>query len=137
MPVVTFHLVAGRHNPDAVAELLRRACALFAEVLESPIDRVRAFATLHEPELACVGGRMVADGAPEAPFFQFALLAGRPLDHRHRLLAGFTDLLVEVLGTDRALVRGGIWLVDPEDWAIGGVPAAVLRRAEVEARRGS
>ncbi|MBL8931247.1 MAG: tautomerase family protein [Kineosporiaceae bacterium] len=135
MPVVNYHLVAGRDAPDAVGELLRRSCALFAEVLDSPIERVRAFATLHEPSQACVGGRLVADGAEPAPFFQFALLAGRPLDHRHRLLAGFTDLLVEVLGTPRELIRGGIWLIDPEDWAIGGVPAAALRRAEIEARR--
>ena len=135
MPIVTYHLVEGRHAPEAVAVLLRRSCHFFAEVLECPIDRVRAFATQHPADRVCVGGQMVSDGGPEAPFFQFALMAGRPEEHRQRLLVGFTDLLVEVIGADRALVRGGIWTVAPEDWAIGGVPASVMRRAEVEARR--
>lgn len=136
MPIVTYHLLAGRHDPAAVAELLRRSCALFAEVLQSPLDRVRAFAQEHPPGAACVGGTMVSDGAPEAPFFEFVLLEGRPQEQRHALLAGFTDLVVDVLGADRELVRGGIRLVSPQDWAIGGVPASVARSAEVEARRG-
>jgi len=135
MPIVTYHLVEGQHDPQRVADLLRRSSHFFAEVLECPVDRVRAYAQQHPADRACVAGEMVSDGAPEAPFFQFVLLEGRPVEQRQRLLAGFTDLVVEVLGSDRSLVRGGIWTVAPEDWAIGGVPAASVRQAEVEARR--
>jgi 4-oxalocrotonate tautomerase len=136
VPIVTYHLVAGRHADAAVGELLRRSCAFFADVLECPVDRVRAFAHEHRPALACVGGELVADGAEEAPYFHFMLLDGRPVEHAQRLLSGFTELLVETLGVDRAGVRGGMWPVEPDRWAIAGTPAASVRRAEVDARRG-
>lgn len=134
MPVVTFHLVEGAHAPDAVGELLRRACHLFADVLDSPLDRVRAFAQEYPAGRVCVGGHLVSDGDAEAPFFQFYLLAGRPREQRDRLLSGFTDLLVEVLGADRSSVRGAILPVAPEDWTIGGRSAASVRAAEIAAR---
>lgn len=134
MPIVKYYLVEGAHSDAEVASLLKRSCALFAEVLECPIDRVRAFAHEFRPERVCVGGEMVSDGAVEAPYFRFMLLRGRSVEQRQRLLIGFTDLLVEILGVDRASVRGGMWLVDPENWAIGGKPAADLRSAEIAAR---
>lgn len=134
MPIVKYYLVEGRHRDEDIAILLRKSCELFAEVLESPIDRVRAFAHEFRPELVCAGGQMMSAGGEEAPYFRFMLLQGRPLEHRQRLLVGFTDLLVDVLGVDRSRVRGGMWLVDPENWAIGGIPASDLRQAEIAAR---
>ena len=95
-----------------------------AEVLASPIERVRVLATLHAPQHVAVGGQLLSDGAPDAPSFHFLVLEGRPLEQCQALIAGFTDLLVECLGTDRTMVRGGIWKVAPDDWAIAGVPAA-------------
>ena len=58
----------------------------------------------------------------------------RSLEERHRLLAGFTDIVVEVLGVDRNFVRGGIVPVQPENWSIGGEPGSVRRRDEIAAR---
>lgn len=69
-----------------------------------------------------------------APYFTAIVLAGRPAEQRHRLLAALTDILVEVLGVDRGLVRGRIIQVEPEDWGIGGTPAAAVRRDEITAR---
>ena len=134
MPIVTYYLVAGRHDDAAIGELLTRSCALFAQVLESPIDRVRAFAHEFRPQAACIGGELASDGAADAPYFHFMLLEGRPLEQRQRLLAGFTDLLVECIGVERARVRGGMWPVAPEHWAIGGAPAAGVRADEIAAR---
>ena len=134
MPIVEYRVVAGRHSDDALADLLQRSCALLAEVLEAPIDRVRAVAHEIAPSRFCAGGTLVADGADEAPFFSFFLLDGRSEEQRAHLLAGFTDLIVECLGTRRELIRGGIWIVTPEDWAVAGVPAASARRAEIAAR---
>lgn len=62
------------------------------------------------------------------------MLQGRPTEQRHRLLAGFTDLLVDVLGVERRHIRGRIIQVDPDDWAIGGEPASAVRRGEIAAR---
>jgi phenylpyruvate tautomerase PptA (4-oxalocrotonate tautomerase family) len=53
------------------------------------------------------------------------VLEGRAAEQRRRLLEAFTDLLVDLLGVDRKLVRGRIIQVSPDDWAIGGVPASV------------
>lgn len=134
MPIVRYQLVAGQHADDEIGRLLIRSSELFAEVLDAPLDRIRAFADEIRPQASAVGGQLVSEGAVEAPFFEFMLFAGRPVEHAHRLLAGFTDLVVECLGSDRALVRGRCQYVDPDHWAISGVPASVVRKAEVAAR---
>lgn len=134
MPIVNFHLVAGLTSADQDRRLLEAASRLYAEVLDSPLERVRAFITPHPPGQFAVAGAVVSDGGPHAPYFDFIVLEGRPLEQRQRLLAGFTDLLVEILGVRRELVRGSCRRVEPQDWAIGGVPASALRRDEIAAR---
>jgi 4-oxalocrotonate tautomerase family enzyme len=133
VPVLEVHLVEGDHSPDAVARLLGAASRRYAEVLASPLERIRASATLHPREHWAVGGET---GAVPAPYFTAIVLEGRPVEQRHRLLAELTDLLVDVLGVTRSRVRGRIIQVPPEDWAIGGVPASAARRDEIAARRG-
>jgi phenylpyruvate tautomerase PptA (4-oxalocrotonate tautomerase family) len=134
VPIVEVHLVEGDHSPDAHARLLAALSARYAEVLDSPIDRVRAYVTVHPRARWATGG--VTGGAP-APYFTAIVLRGRPVEQRHRLLSGFTDLVVDVLGVERGRVRGRILQVDPDDWAIGGQPASVARRGEIAARAGS
>jgi len=134
MPVFEVHLAEGQHTAEQQQELLRRSAALYAEVLGSPVDRVRVLVTLHRPELFFAGGKLLSEDPRPAPYFSFVVLEGRPVEERQRLLAGFTDLLVEVLGVERSRVRGGCRRIAPEDWAIGGTPASVLRAAEIEAR---
>jgi 4-oxalocrotonate tautomerase len=134
MPVVNFHLVEGRATPEQEAALLKSASRLYCEVLRAPVDRVRAFITHHAPQRFLVAGELVSENSLHGPVFDFIVLEGRPLEERQRLLAGFTDILVDVLGVDRELVRGSCTRVPPEDWAIGGRPASVLRADEVRAR---
>lgn len=134
MPIVEYRLIAGQHHAEQIAALLRESCTLFAEVLDSPVDRVRAFADEVSPAHAAVGGELVEATGASAPFFHFYLLAGRPQEHCDRLLAGFTDLLVKHLDVERSTIRGCVIWVDPKDWAIAGVPATQVRRAEVAAR---
>ena len=131
MPVVEVHLVAGAHDDAAVATLLARLSHAYAEVLSSPVGRIRAAVTLRAPEHWAVGG---VTGGDAAPYFTAVVLEGRPVEQRHRLLATFTDLVVETLGVDRSRVRGRIVQVPPDDWAVGGVPAATARRAEIADR---
>jgi len=49
-------------------------------------------------------------------------------------LAGFTDLVVELLKVDRSWVRGGCWPIPPQYWAIGGQSASLMRANEIKAR---
>jgi phenylpyruvate tautomerase PptA (4-oxalocrotonate tautomerase family) len=39
---------------------------------------------------------------------------------------------VEILGVDRALVRGQCKRVAPEEWSIGGKPASEQRAADIK-----
>ena len=135
MPILNFHLVQGQHEAAKVETLLLKASALFAEVLACPIDRVRVFVTEPMPQHACIGGKLVSQHEQVAPYFSFIVLEGRSQEDRQRLLSGFTDLVVDILGAPRANVRGGIVPVAPSDWSIGGVLASELRQAEIEARR--
>lgn len=134
MPVVTFNLVEGQHSDSELRDLLVRASAAFAEITESPIARIRAFVDLRPASRVCVGGELVSEGGATAPMFVCWALEGRPVEQRHRLLAAFTDLLVEVLGVERSLVRGGILSVSPDNWGIAGIPASQVRTAEIQAR---
>ena len=132
MPILEVHLVEGRHSAAQHTELLTAMSVRYAEVLESPVERVRAYLTLHRPEHWATGGIPAAAGS--APYFTAIVLQGRPAEQRARLLAAFTDILVDVLGADRRLIRGRIIQVHPDDWAIGGVPASAARSSEVAAR---
>ncbi|NMH95791.1 tautomerase family protein [Pseudonocardia acidicola] len=134
MPIVTVHLVEGQHTRDQHARLLTELSARYAAVLDSPIERVRALITLHGPHEWAAAGVPATAGPAPAPYFTALVLEGRPLEQRHRLLTEFTDIIVDVLGVDRGVVRGRIIRVDPDDWGIGGVPASAARRAEIAAR---
>ncbi len=130
MPVFNVHLVEGRGTPDQQRQLLVEATAFIAGVLKSPAERIRAGITLHQPAHWLAGG----EPSDDSPFFSMVALEGRPLHERQQLLAGLTDLIVKNLGVPKDKVRGCIWRIHPEDWAIGGTPASVLREAEVRAR---
>ncbi|MBK6653992.1 tautomerase family protein [Zoogloea sp.] len=134
MPIVNFHLVEGLTTPAQDERLLIGACQLYAEVLKAPMERVRAFITLHKATHFALAGGLAAHNGLHAPYFEFIVLDGRPLEDRHRLMRGFTDLLVDALGVRRDLVRGSCRRVEPQDWAIGGEPASVIRKDEVAAR---
>lgn len=127
---MTVHLLEGRHRPERVAALLAALTTRYAEILDSPVERVRACVRTYPPEHWATGG----EPGREAPYVEALVLAGRPVEQRHRLLAGFTDLVVEILGADRALVRARTVPVDPDDWGIAGRPASAARRAEIDAR---
>ncbi|MCB1917935.1 MAG: tautomerase family protein [Rhodocyclaceae bacterium] len=134
MPVVQFHLIDTPANRDGAGRLLEGACALYAEVLAAPIERIRGFVTFHDPGHFLAAGALCSDNGRNAPFFEFIVLEGRSLAQRQRLLEGFTALLVETLAVEREAIRGCCRRVPPEDWGIGGVPASEKRRDEIAAR---
>lgn len=135
MPVAHIHLVRERYSDTQVASLLQRASYVYAETLDSPVDRVRVFAVRYPATDVATAGQVVADDGEDAPYFTALALAGRPAAQRRELLSRLTDVLVEELGCRRELVRGRIEQVDPQDWAIGGRPASAVRSAEIAARQ--
>lgn len=131
MPVAHFHLVDGSFSADQGQRLLTEASRLYADILNAPIDRIRAFIVRYGAMDVAVSGAFYASSSP---YFTAIVLAGRPASQRQELLARFTDLVVDVLDVDRRGVRGRIVEVQPENWAIGGTPAAVARADEISAR---
>nr|ALV86437.1 4-oxalocrotonate tautomerase [uncultured bacterium 16] len=134
MPILEYHLTDGQYTDAQCEKLLVESSKLYAQILGSPMDRVRVVIHQHRPSMVAVAGVLMNKGGKSAPFFFFLALLGRPVEERHALLTGFTDLVVDILGAERSAVRGGCWTIPPEDWAIGGTPASVLRAAEVKAR---
>src|SRR3546814_4532736 len=91
-----FHLVEGRQTDASIGGLLEEATRFYAETLYPtvsplPLDRVRAFVTLHRPQHWATAGVLAANGGADAPYFTCLALAGRPQEQLHNLLRGFTD----------------------------------------------
>jgi phenylpyruvate tautomerase PptA (4-oxalocrotonate tautomerase family) len=86
MPILTYQLIEGQHTPARLRTPLVESSALYARVLESPIDRIRVFINLRPPHLVAVAGVPVDEQSVCAPFFDCLVLAGRPLAQRHQLL---------------------------------------------------
>jgi len=141
MPIVNFHLVEGQYSDEAIAQLLCEASAfyvatLYPDVVPPPLGRVRAFVTLVQPQRWATGGTLVSQGGVSAPYFTCLALSGRPLEQLHRLMAGFTDLIVRNLHCPTDVVRGQVLSVDPTLWSIGGQPASDVRSNETALRAG-
>lgn len=134
MPILNITLVEGQQEQAQIDALMLRCSEFYAELLGAPIERVRVFVNVLPIGQACIGGVLSSAGAPTAPFFSGLALEGRPIEDRHGILTGITDLLVEIIGCDRAWVRGMVHVVNPENWGIAGVPASVARKAEIDAR---
>lgn len=134
MPILEYRLAEGQYTDEQVSDLLLASARLYAEVLKSPLDRVRVVALTYKPQHAVVGGHLVSEGGPSAPWFHFLVLEGRPVEECQALITGFTDLVVSALGVERSLVRGGCWPIPAQYWGIAGTPASVMRAKEIAAR---
>ena len=121
--------------PELKAALLRRTAELFAEITESPVDRIRT--QVHElpADSFAVGGIPIAESGVQAPFVTLDLLEGRPLEQHAALVARMSALVAELVGVPLDRVRLRINEVKTTDWGIGGVQASELRRAEIESRQ--
>ncbi|MDG0980984.1 MAG: tautomerase family protein [Halieaceae bacterium] len=134
MPIMQVHIETSAYSRDQLHRFLVRISRVYAEVLESPIERIRVLIHDYPPDLIAIGGKVTADTGETAPFFEAFLLEGRPLAQQHAVLAKATDVIVECLGARRDLVRGVCHMVPPERWGIAGLPAASLRSAEITER---
>lgn len=135
MPVAKFHLSEKLITKESARQILQQASAIYADVLDSPIERTRVFINSYNPDYVAVGGEVCADSANVVAFFEFIVLDGRTQEQRTAIGEQFTLLLCDTLGVDRSLIRGYCSLVRPEDWYISGNPASAVRKAEVDTRR--
>lgn len=138
MPIAHVHLVSGSYPSGRLEEFQSALTALYGQTLSSPIDRIRVFVLDYPGTHVMVGGRQltsVGTSGAAAPYFTMRVLAGRPPEQGRRLLAGVTDLLVEILGYERSLIRGELVELDPAHWSIGGRTAAEARQEEIRARQ--
>ncbi len=134
MPIMQVHIETSAYSKEQVHRFLEQSSRVYAEVLESPIERIRIFIHDYPGDHIAIGGRVAADTGVTAPFFEAFLLEGRPLAQQHAVLARVTDVIVECLGATRELVRGVCHMVPPERWGIAGFPAASVRSAEITER---
>lgn len=132
MPVAHVHVSA--ISPEQERRLLVEGSERYAAIMSSPVELVRIFVQQFPATSVAVGGRPLADSGDQAAYFEALTMSGRPLETRHRLLTEFTDLIVEVMGIERSLVRGMVIEVDPEHWGIAGTPASVVRSGEIADR---
>ena len=121
--------------PELKAALLRRTAELFAEITESPVDRIRTQVHALPADSFAVGGIPIAESGVQAPFVTLDLLEGRPLEQHAALVARMSALVAELVGVPLDRVRLRINEVKTTDWGIGGVQASELRRAEIESRQ--
>lgn len=121
--------------PELKSELLRRTAELFAEITESPIERIRT--QVHElpADSFAVGGVSVAASGVQAPFITLDLLEGRPPEQSSALIERMSALVADLVGVPVARVRLRINEVATTSWGIGGVPASELRKIEIDQRR--
>jgi phenylpyruvate tautomerase PptA (4-oxalocrotonate tautomerase family) len=140
MPVANIHVLAGRPRP-VLKLLLREVSRTYAEVLDSPIDRVQVWITEVDPELAAIGGvpadELLATGDRadiEIPLARLVMMENRPLEQVERALVELTEVISRVLGADPERVRVEAQSIAAERWGIGGMTASVKRRAELAAR---
>ncbi|QTH24790.1 MULTISPECIES: 4-oxalocrotonate tautomerase [Sphingomonadaceae] len=139
MPIVEFHLTEGRQSDDDIGALLEQSTDFYVRTLYPavdplPLDRVRAFVSLHRPQHWATAGVLASDGGADAPYFTCLALAGRPQEQLHALLRGFTDLIVMHCSCERRHVRGQVISIAPENWCIAGEPASMVRAGETERR---
>jgi 4-oxalocrotonate tautomerase family enzyme len=142
MPAAHVHVLAGHPRPQ-LRQLIAEISAVMARLLDAPADRLEVWVTEVDPELWGVAGEPAADVLErlpreqvEMPFVQMVLLAGRPREQHHALIADVTEIIERVLGTAPGRTRVHIAEAQPDSWGIGGQPAAVVRAAEIAARAG-
>ncbi len=143
MPAAHINVLTG-HPRALLQQLIAEISDVFAAVLGAPKERLEVWVTEIDPELWGIAGEPASKvlersprGEVEMPFVEMVVLAGRPKEQHHALIADVTAIIERLLGTAPGRVRVHIAEVAPDSWGIGGVPAAIARAAEIEARASS
>lgn len=140
MPVAHIRVLKG-HTGDQLRRLVIDVSETVARVLQAPKDRLEVWVTEIDPALWGVCGEPASEvlkrqpmEETEMPFIQMVLLSGRTKEQYHTLIAEVTAAVANVLGTRKERIRLHIAETFGDNWGIGGVPASILRGAEIRAR---
>lgn len=142
MPVAHINVLQG-HSKETLKKVIHDVSNVMIDVLAAPKDRLEVWVTEIDPDLWGVEGEPASEvlkrkprGQVEMPYVEMVLMEGRPVEQHHKMITQVTDVLVKNLGTDRGRIRVHIANCKPDNWGIGGTAAAILRKAEIEARAG-
>ena len=140
MPVAHINLLAG-HSRAQLRQIIVGVSEAMSKILGAPKDRLFVWISEHQHHLWGLGGvpaeEALANGSLaelEMPFVQMVLMEGRPKEQHHAMIAAVTDVVAEATGCDKSKIHIHIAPGNPDGWGIGGVPASLLRAAEIAAR---
>ena len=140
MPVAHINILQG-HSKETLKNVIRDVSQVIADVLSAPKDRLEVWVTEIDPDLWGIEGQPASEvlktkprGQVEMPYVEMVLMEGRSPEQHHQVIEGVTNALAQHLGTDKNRIRVHIANCKPDNWGIGGVAAAILRKAEIEAR---
>ncbi|MGH1505515.1 MAG: hypothetical protein ACRBI6_18330 [Acidimicrobiales bacterium] len=130
MPLLEIEL---REGPDdaTLADLLDRSARRFAELIEAPIERVRASLRVVPANHWLVAGGSEAE---PYPLVRMEFMEGRSEALIREIIHEMSVTAADVLGVDIQRTRAYVTTFPPQYWAIGGIPASEVRAAEVAAR---
>lgn len=118
MTVVTFRIPAALTTGVRCTKLLEKGSLLLAQLLDSPVESVRAFVQEYNSDHMSVGGAVSGDLG--SAFFECYVLAGHPKQQRRAVMYELTDLLATVLKIEPGSIRGTCIQVNVDDWCISG-----------------
>lgn len=140
MPLANIFVLEGHPRP-VLKQLLREFSRAYARLLDAPIERLQVWIEEIDPELYAISGEPADEvlaerdrASSEIPLIRLALMDGRPQEQIEAAIRELSELVADVLGGSSERVRVEVRKVQPEHWGIGGVPASIKRRAELEAR---
>ena len=140
MPKAHFNVLEG-HSREQLKRMIRETSDAMLRVLQAPKDRHEIWVTEIDPDLWGIEGEPASDAIRskslaeiEMPFIEMALMEGRPKEQHHAIIAEITEITARNLGCNKDRIRVHIVNAVPDQWGIGGVPAAVRRAEELRAR---
>ncbi len=141
MPTAIINILKG-HDRQKLKQIIRETTDAMHRVLSAPKERLMIWIYEIDQDLWGLAGNPASDISDfeirkslEIPFVQMTLMKGRPLEQFHKIMDEISEIIARNLEINKSQVRVHIATAEPDLWAIGGVPASVLRAKELEARQ--
>lgn len=133
-------MLAG-HPRAKLKQWIRESSDALSAILAAPLDRLEVWVTEIDPDLWGISGipaSEVLQHTPrhdaEMPFIRMVLMEGRSVEQLHRVIAELNAITARLLDVDAGRIRIYIAHAHPDRWGIGGIPASVVRAAELTRR---
>jgi 4-oxalocrotonate tautomerase family enzyme len=141
MPVAHINLLRG-HSRDVLRTIIVEVTEAMSRILKAPKERFIVWISETDPELWGVAGRPADEALAEqdraeveTPFVQMVLMEGRPLAQYQAVMDEISTVIARAINGHKSRVRVHLVHAQPDFWAIGGIPYAMLRADEIAARK--